>query len=174
VLVASILFVVLGVSLILFWFINRSSPSTQSSGQSSTVSQVLKAESVCSGELISEANAPITNSDQVSLGVVVNKITALKDYDHDPNCLYIVLQYALASGNATQSSNYMAKLQQLYDPAIGYNKAFTINMMSLATLNQSVSFLVQNAKSSAANSAQLDGSTGSGSETADKMNAGQK
>lgn len=129
----------------------------------------IAASKICSDELIGEANAPLANSDQVALGAVVDKITPLKNFDHDPNCLYITLQYSLASGNAAQSSDYYNKLARVYDSVTGYSHAFTVNLASLSSLKESVDFIVQNSKDNAAAAKQGDESTAAGSDAADKF-----
>lgn len=173
VLIGALLLGVIIIILIVVWLMNNKGVQNSTTSSTSTV-QVLQAESVCPANIINEANVPIANSDQVALGAVVDKITMLKDYDHDPNCLYITLQYALAGGNATQSTDYMDKLKQVFDPAIGYSSAFTVTLVPLSTLSTSVNFLVQNAKDGAANASGLDKSAAAGSTAADKFHEGQK
>lgn len=156
------------------WIVTRkSAPSTSLTNTGSTTQAVIP-KVVCSTGIIQESGAPITNSDQVALGAIVNQIVALKDYDHDPNCLYIALQYALASGDSTSSINYLNKLERVYDPAIGFSSAFSVPLVSLSTLQSDVNFVVQNAKSTAESSSQLDSSTVQGSNSADKFQQGSK
>lgn len=153
--------IVLGV---MWWFMQKKSANEKTNSGTH-----IAASKVCSDELIGEANAPLVNSDQVGLGAVVDKITPLKDFDRDPNCLYITLQYALASGNATQSSDYYNKLSRVYDSVTGYSHAFTVNLAPLSSLRQSVDFIVQNSKDNEAAAKQGDESTAAGSDAADKF-----
>jgi hypothetical protein len=134
-----------------------------------TSAQKMTPSQVCSSDIIGKANAPLAASDQTALAPVVDEITALKDFDHDPNCVYIVLQYSLASGNATQSSDYLNKLNRVYDPVTGYSHAFSVNIIPISSLQESVDFLVQNAKDSQTPAKQDDESTAAGSQAADEF-----
>lgn len=166
---AIIVVIVLAAAGAMWWFTQKK--SVDEKGNSGTH---IAASKICSDELISEANAPLANSDQVALGAVVDKITPLKDFDRDPNCLYVTLQYALASGNATQSNDYYNKLSRVYDSVTGYSHAFTVNLAPLSSLKQSVDFIVQNSKDTEAAAKQGDESTAAGSDAADKFHQEHK
>jgi hypothetical protein len=99
----------------------------------------------------------------------VDKVSALKDYDRDPNCLYIVLQYSIAAGDAVASSKYMSEFDQVYDPVAGFSDAFTASVMPATALRKNVAFLVQNAKQD-----QDNDSTAKGSDAADNFHQEHK
>lgn len=165
---AIIVFIGLSVGGVFLWR-NLFHAISSSSGTTSTTSptqQLAAASSVCSAALISQANAPLAASDQNALGQVVDKITVLKNFDLDPNCLYIVLVFNIAAGNSTMSQNYMNKFSLVYDPAIGLSSAFTVPLISLDTLKSDVAFLMQN--QSAASQKQDATNLSDGSNTADK------
>jgi hypothetical protein len=128
----------------------------------------VQAKTICSDDIIREASGPIGSSDQEALGAVVDKITALADYDRDPNCLYIALQFSIAAGDAVTSSTYLSKLEQVYNSAVGFSGAFTVNLVSIAALRENVAFIAQNAKDNATASESVDKTTAEGSEAADK------
>lgn len=150
-----------------------SNKDLKSSSTNTTTPVKIAAQSVCSTDIISQANAPLANSDQFGLGQVVSTITGLKNYDHDPNCLYIVLVYTIATGDPTASQSYLNKYTQVYDPDIGLSKAFTAQLIPLDTLKGDVAFLIQNAQS--ATTQKKDSSNlATGSDAADKFYQGQK
>jgi flagellar basal body-associated protein FliL len=162
--VAAVVLVIVA-SAVVWWLMQKKSADENPANSGVHIA----ASKICSDELIGEANAPLANSDQVALGAVVDKVTALKNFDHDPNCLYIALQYSLASGNATQSSDYYNKLSRVYDSVTGYSRVFTVNLAPLSSLKQSVDFIVQNSKDTEAAAKQGDESTAAGSDAADKF-----
>jgi hypothetical protein len=124
---------------------------------------------VCTPEIIKDASVSLAATDQVALAPVVDKISALKDFDHDPNCLYVVLQYDLVSGNAMASSDAMSKLDRVYNPVVGFSNAFTVTTIPVSDLRKNVAFLVQNAKQDKENAKLGDESTAAGSDAADKF-----
>lgn len=162
-------FVLLGLSgYFLFKALSPSSIGTTNKN-GSQAAQKVQAKAVCSDDIIREASGPIGASDQETLGAVVDKITALKDYDLDPNCLYITLQYSIAAGDATTSSAYLGKLEQVYNSAVGFSGAFTVKLASIATLRENVAFITQNAKDNTASSDAGNKTTADGSQAADKF-----
>ena len=152
----------------LFKALSPVSINTVDQTDGSSTSQKIQAKAVCSDDIIREASGSISTSSQEALGAIVDKITALQDYDRDPNCLYIALQFSLAAGDATASTTYLGKLEQVYNSAVGFSGAFTVNLVSMATLRENVAFIVQNAKDTAAASESGDKTTAEGSEAADK------
>lgn len=171
--IAAIVFIVLvGVGFIVWLLISKSVPQAVTAVPVTT--QTMKALDVCSIGIIQEANTPLNSQDQVALGKVVDEVAALKNFDRDPNCLYITLQYAIASGNATTSSGYMTKLNLVYNSAVGFSAAFTGGATPLATLQKNVDFLNQNAQQNQGDAKQQDTVTAQGSEAADKLHAGGK
>lgn len=127
------------------------------------------ASSICSKSVITEANVPLANSDQVALTPVVDKIKKLKGFDTDPNCLYVVLQYDLATGDAAASRNDLNKYEKVYDPVVGLSDAFTVSIIPLEALRENVAFLEQSAKDGEQNEQLNDKSAVDGSEAADKF-----
>ncbi len=164
--VAAILIAVSGY--FLFKALSPVSIETRDGSDDSSTTQKVQAKAVCSDDIIREASGPIGASNQEALGGVVDKITVLQDYERDPNCLYIALQFSLAAGDATASTTYLSKLEQVYNSAVGFSGAFTVNLVSIATLRENVAFITQNAKDAAAISESADKTTAEGSEAADK------
>jgi hypothetical protein len=151
-----------GVACAGWWLFQRKQAADEASKSpsSSAISHV------CGSSLIREANAPLANSDQVALSAV-DTIKGLKNYTHDPNCLYIVLQYDLAAGDAAASRSDLDAYTRLYDPVVGLSDAFDVSIISVDELRQNVAFLEKNDKSQAADEQLNDKSTAAGSEAAD-------
>jgi hypothetical protein len=166
ILVGGVLAILILVGVASWWLLHRANTVNEANP---SLSQKVAVAHVCSPELVAEANAPLAASDQTALGIVVDKVTALKDYDRDPNCLYIVLQYSLAAGDATASSKYMSDFDRVYDPVVGFSDAFTGSVIPATALRKSVAFLVQNAKQDEASAKLGDDSTAAGSDAADKF-----
>lgn len=172
--IGGILFALLVIGAIVLWIrVYYSDNALKTASTTTTAPAKVTAASVCGTSIIEQANTPIANSDQFALGQVVGTIAGLKNYTHDPNCLYIALVYSIATGDATASQTYLNEYTQVYDPAIGLSSSFTVPIMPLTTLKNDVAFLVQNAQNTA--SQQKDNSAvSSGSDAADKFYQGQK
>jgi len=138
-------------------------PKTATTVQSSNATK-----SVCSAELIGEANGPLNTSDQTALGPVVDKIMALKGFENDPNCMYVVLLYNIVAGDSSASSKYLAVYEKVFDPALGLSDSFTAPILSIETLRNNVAFLARSSKESEASSQLGDESLSKGSDAADK------
>ena len=144
--------VAVGVVTIIFfvWIISL----RQSSGEVSKTNvpaETVVAKKVCSRAIIREASGPLDNLDQLALAPIAEKIKTEKDFDKDPNCLYIVLQYALGQSNASLSQDYYNKLEKVYNPAAGFSNAFTTATVSLKTMKTSIDVLQANAKAQQSN-----------------------
>lgn len=144
-------------------------PTIDAEKSSSSLGEKVTAKTVCSEDIIKEASIVIANTNQASLSDIADKITALGDYDRDPNCLYILLQFSVAAGDATASNNYLAKLEKVYNSAVGFSKAFTVPLVSMLTIRENVAFVTKNAKESAAQTESENKTTADGSEAADKF-----
>lgn len=164
IIIAAVVTIILISASVIVWLIMQNN----SAQDQSTSTQKVTVANVCSDDLIREANEPLASQDQVALGAVIDKIISIDGYDRDPNCLYITLQYSIAAGDAAASSNYFAKLERVFNSAVGYSNAFTVALTPLATLRQNVAFLKQSTAQDATNSDQENESTASGSEEADK------
>jgi hypothetical protein len=76
----------------------------------------------------------------------VSVIQRTKDYDKDPNCLYVVLFYNLSIGNEEKSKDNYAKLEKVYDPNKGFVKAFDGRVGSLQDVQRSMEKLDESVK----------------------------
>jgi hypothetical protein len=164
-LIGGIIIAIVVIGTLSWWLLQKANTANDKGGSSDKVA----VSHVCTSEIIKEASASLAATDQVALSPVVTKISSLKDFDRDPNCLYVVLQYDLVSGNTTASSDVMSKLDRVYDPVVGFSNAFTVTTIPVNDLRKNVAFLVQNAKQDKENAKLGDESTAAGSDAADKF-----
>lgn len=103
-----------------------------------TGDEKLAASSVCNDDINKQA-ATYMNGDTsaVQYRQIVDSIKQKKDYDRDPNCLYIVISYNLDKNLSTGNDRYMSRLEKVYDPGKGFSPAFG-NTLSLQGLRERV------------------------------------
>lgn len=127
----------------------------------------------CSEDINKQADTAITNTDQVALAAVVDIVKQQEGYDRDPNCLYIVLQYQLATGDAKSSRTTLDRLKAYAGNTFRFSRAFTTGI-SIQSLEQNVHFLSESDK----NEQQLlegeDQTLKNGSNEADKFQKEQQ
>ena len=174
--IGGVLLIALIIGAVVLWiqvFYSNNALKSSTASTTSSASAKVTPTGVCGTDIISQANTPLANSDQFALGQVVGTIEGLKNYNRDPNCLYIVLVYTIATGDPVASQNYLNEYTQVYDPAIGLSPSFTVSIQPLDTLKSDVAFLVQN-KQGATTQTKDNSNISSGSDAADKFYQGQK
>jgi hypothetical protein len=96
---------------------------------------------VCSDELLQQAAAFYNPSQTLKLKTIVNKVTSLKRYERDPNCLNIVVTYYINVGDSTNAHTYLDKLQKVYNPKKGFSQYLDGKVRTIDTLRQNVDYL---------------------------------
>lgn len=82
------------------------------------INATLKASNVCSTktneELLIRSAKSIEGKDLKSQKSVVEEIKKINGYEYDQNCLYPLIKYYLATGDADNSVDYFNKLTKIY------------------------------------------------------------
>ena len=76
---------------------------------------------------------------------MVSKIQKIKNYQQDPDLLYIVTLYHLNNGDAKNAQLSFEMLEKVYDPKVGYDPAISESALSMADLKLFIKF-VENQK----------------------------
>ena len=95
--------------------------------------------------ILQQAGEAIIASNVAGQQQAVEKIQKLPNYQKDPNCLYVVVNYYISKGDTQNSSQYFAKLQSVYNPKQGFSKIFVIPK-SIATLQSNITVMKLQAK----------------------------
>jgi hypothetical protein len=66
--------------------------------------------SVCSSQLLTRASVEIHANNSLNLGSIVEEIDKLDNYQRDPNCLYVKLQYNFINNISAGNSDLITKL----------------------------------------------------------------
>ena len=113
------------------WYLYAVNHKTASAGCSSTGS----------GGVLQQAITSISNAG--SLKPVADKITQLRDYQKDPNCLYILAGYYSQTGDATNTQKYMQLMRGL--PSNQQPSALLVNSndKNLQALKAQIDFRLQ-------------------------------
>ena len=77
---------------------------------------------VCSSTVLKQASKVLDYAHLSELKKISDTVTQLKDYETDPNCLYIVADYYLTAGDLVQGKAYMDKLNKVYNPKVGISQ----------------------------------------------------
>lgn len=107
---------------------------------------VSRDDALCSEETITKAAPLIESGKGAELLAIAQEVQALENYETDVNCLYIITSAYINISDAKNSRAYYDKLATTYDPAVGYSPLFGDSINSLATLESSVEFLEEQAK----------------------------
>ena len=106
--------------------------------QKQATSEKLVASSVCKDDTSKQAAGFMNgNGDSPEYGKLTQKIKEMKDYDRDPNCLYVLLKYNLSKNLSNNNDTYMSRLEKVYDPNTGFSREFS-NPSSLQALREQV------------------------------------
>lgn len=103
-----------------------------------------QAQSVCSAELVKNANTSIETNNTVELYKSVEQIRNLSNYNKDPNCLYIIVRYNLAQNFTGDNAQLMSDLKKVY---YGLDQKSFTNAWSYAKLQERVNALAEYDKS---------------------------
>ena len=127
-----ILFIILANSLYSFYQNHKSPPLAHNQCQTGA------------GGLILQEAAKIINSNQkTQLQPTVSKIQAIKNYDKDPNCLYVIVVYYVSVGDSLNSKKYLDKLLKVYDPKTGFSSKLGKDIEPIKKLQDDVAYLVK-------------------------------
>lgn len=70
----------------------------------------------CSEQILTTASVVMEPSKQKDLLPVVSQIKQLPQFDQDPNCLYVVINYYLSISDGANARSYFDKFQKVYTP----------------------------------------------------------
>ncbi|MBC7708029.1 hypothetical protein H7Y63_02295 [Polaromonas sp.] len=101
---------------------------------------------ICSVEVIKDASGALNKNDLTALSQLESQITKTKNYELDPNCLFILTRSAAATGDEAAAQRYLEALNKVYDPKIGYSTNFTIQTYDPSTLKKIVTFVTEREK----------------------------
>lgn len=107
--------------------------STEETAQPQKQAQITPA-TVCSNDSIVTASHAIAASDLGALSQSYKQISAMNNYQNDPNCQYIVVRYYLASGQVDKASAAIDQLQRVLSAGGQYSTAFTPPTVSITDL----------------------------------------
>lgn len=115
-------------------------------GYSALKSGYFKSSSGCSKNFtkqcaLTEAKDLLSPDKSSQLGEVVSKIQKIKNYQQDPDLLYIVTLYHLNNGDAKNAQLYFEMLEKVYDPKVGYDPAISESALSIADLKLFIKFV---------------------------------
>jgi hypothetical protein len=100
------------------------------------------AKKVCDKDTLSKAaeamKYPIDNT---KLSQIVTDIKSNTDYRRDVNCLYVVAQYNVSAGNASEARSDLNALKGLYNSSAGYDTVLGADTQSPAMIETVVSSL---------------------------------
>ena len=97
--------------------------------------------------LLSEANInlyPTSYAQEQQLSFAVTKIKRLPHYLQDPNCMFVLTAYYVASNNPAQAASSLASLRHYYNPKVGFSHSLSATNKSLVALENNVALLQKN------------------------------
>lgn len=97
--------------------------------------------SVCSDATLGEAAGVMGRDKVFELKPIAEKIQNTKDYDRDPNCLYVVLGYYINSYDPDNAKKHLTMLKKVHDPNIGYKAPLGSKVKDIATLESEIEFI---------------------------------
>jgi hypothetical protein len=92
--------------------------------------------SVCPHSLNLEAAQFINSNKPEQLNKVVAEIRKRPNYENDPNCLYPVVMQNVYAGQFAVVDSYMAKLKKVYNPKIGFDSAYVVQVSNPNDIEQ--------------------------------------
>jgi hypothetical protein len=131
-----------------------------------------KATFVCSDALIKEANQNMTTHDLTGMTKVAEKVGNLKRHETDVNCEYILVNYAVETGNVTDARTQLTLLKQQYKAS--YSPLFTQPTLSPDELTTLIDTTAATQKADSEEGAQAQDSLGKLDSEADKLGPGAK
>lgn len=111
--------------------------------KSNKISGNLACTSQVNSPLVKTAAEQIYANNITGLASSVHQITRLKNYQQDPNCLYIATSYYLSIGGYQQASSYYHEFTKVYNAKVGFNKNISIVGPSLSKLKLGLAALKQ-------------------------------
>jgi len=88
---------------------------------------------VCSSQIISGASKAIDNDNKLKLSQYRSDIAKLSNYDHDQNCLFILVRASIALDDTQSARKYLAPLKVAYAHDPNYSVAFTTRSLMTPT-----------------------------------------
>jgi hypothetical protein len=100
--------------------------------------------SVCSDKnnrsTLAQAAAYLSPSQSMELLPYVQRIKSIPSYQHDPNCLYVLVNYYVNITDPDNAQKYVMLLNKVYEPKIGLDSYFKYSP-SLKSLQISITAL---------------------------------
>jgi hypothetical protein len=107
--------------------------------------QSVNVSTVCSSTagpvLLHNAGAAIYAANIKQLRQVAQTVQKEPHYQQDPNCLYIMVNYYIDSGDSKNASFYLDKLNQAYQPNKGLSAEFGLKIPNISYLETDLSTL---------------------------------
>lgn len=96
---------------------------------------------VCSDELLNQAAPLLEEKKYKELEPIARQIEGLKNYDKDPNCLFVVTTYYINVTDAKNARLNYDKLMLIYTPETQLQPAIAAKVRSPYTMRSSIEFL---------------------------------
>ena len=77
---------------------------------------------------------------------IVNQIKTIKDYESNPNFMYVLTYFALTTGNPEPATKYLELLKKSYKQDVGYSEVIRSKTQTIDQLTSSVNSLVKRAE----------------------------
>lgn len=100
---------------------------------------------VCSDEIIQQAAGAISENNVENLKSSYDRVIAENKYQTDPNCMYIVTNYFIRTGDYQQSRQSLEELKKVYNQEEGYSPLFGLKANDPDQLEPIVNFLEERA-----------------------------
>jgi hypothetical protein len=79
---------------------------------------------VCSDAVLKQAALAFNANKTADEKKVAAQVLTLENYNQDPNCMYILVNYNINIGDAQTAGSYLTQLEKVYKPAQGFSVYF--------------------------------------------------
>ncbi len=110
-----------------------------------------KPSAICSEATLREASSALSPASLGQLKPIAEKVMSTKNYDKDPNCMYIVLTYHTNNDQPAIARSDLEKLRKMYDPTQGFSSYLGPNPKDLTALEADINFRETTLKETEAN-----------------------
>ncbi|HSW37408.1 MAG TPA: hypothetical protein VLG37_03515 [Candidatus Saccharimonadales bacterium] len=101
--------------------------------------------SKAAGDLLRQAFDAVDSSKVAELTAIAQKVQKLPDYQHDPKCLFVLVNYYINTGDYPNAKSYLDRLNKAYaaDPTLAN---YSLGGKKIKDLRQDVDFMAQQAE----------------------------
>jgi len=124
---------------------------SNTSAQMNDDSVISAIDSVCSEDLMLEANKYMPPGNNQELKSIVDSIFELEGYEKDPNCLIVITTYYVNLSDPLNTRKYYEELNKVFNQNIGYSPIIAANSLTPEQLKSVVDFLEQQSEQIKAN-----------------------